>query len=41
MLAARPFNVILPVDDPQVVGLAEMDVMVGLGKMVTVPCAAF
>ena len=41
MLAVSPFNVILPVDDPQVVGLDDVDVIDGRGKMVTVPCAVF
>jgi hypothetical protein len=39
VLAARPFNVILPVDDPQVVGLADVEVMDGLGLIVTVALA--
>ena len=39
VLAASPFNVMLPVDDPQVDGFDEVAVMDGLGLIVTVALA--
>ena len=39
MLAANPLNVILPVVDPHVVGLADLELMNGLDLIVTVALA--